>query len=180
MDLKNYVGCKSTDNSIFCYVTKYAPKTWSAWSIIILILAVLLKVNKKIIFFILCAIIINSILGFILIQLLAGEKIMKIFNISYPSLTLYNILIHIIPLYLILKYYSPPSKMSNKEIIIGFISLAIAFLTYDKIMNVEKMYLSLSILNLNKTISIIFYLSCYLLLINVYNGSGNGNGNGER
>lgn len=167
MDLKKYVGCKNSDNPIFCYVTKYAPKTWSAWSIIILILSVILKVNKKIIFFILCAVILNSIMGFILIQFLAREKIMKTFNISYPLLTLYDILIHIIPLYAIFKYYSPP-KISHKETMIGFITLAIAFLTYDKIMNIDKMYLSVSILKLHKTIHIIFYLICYLLIINLY------------
>jgi len=167
MDLKKYVGCNNSDNSIFCYVTKYAPKTWSAWSIIILILSVILKVNKKIIFFILCAVILNSIMGFILIQFLAREKIMKTFNISYPLLTLYDILIHIIPLYAIFKYYSPP-KISHKETMIGFITLAIAFLTYDKIMNIDKMYLSVSILKLHKTIHIIFYLICYLLIINLY------------
>tara|TARA_Y100000389_G_C17461768_1_gene522307 strand:- start:3567 stop:4091 length:525 start_codon:yes stop_codon:yes gene_type:complete len=167
MDLKKYVGCKKSDNTIFCYVTKYAPKTWSAWSIIVLILSVILKVNKKIIFFILCAVILNSIMGFILIQFLAKEKLMKTFNISYPLLTFYDIIIHIIPLFVIFKYYSPP-KISNKEIIIGFITLSIAFLTYDKIMNIDKMYLSVSILKLHKTIHITFYLLCYLSIIYLY------------
>lgn len=167
MDLKKYVGCKNSDNTIFCYVTKYAPKTWSAWSIIILILSVILKVNKKIIFFILSAVILNSIMGFILIHFLAREKLMKTFNISYPLLTLYDILIHIIPLFTIFKYYSPP-KISHKEKIIGFIILTIAFLAYDKIMNIDKMYLSVSILKLHKTFHITFYLICYLLIINLY------------
>tara|TARA_B100001029_G_C15021771_1_gene431020 strand:+ start:600 stop:1124 length:525 start_codon:yes stop_codon:yes gene_type:complete len=167
MDLKKYVGCKENDNSIICYITKYAPKTWSVWSIILLLLSVVLKVNKKIIFFMLCAVILNSIMGFILIQFLAKKKLMKIFNISYPLLTFYDILVHIIPLFMIFKYYTPP-KITTFELSLGFIVLSSMFLIYDNIMDIEKMYLSVSILKFSKPVNIIFYLFCYLLIINLY------------
>lgn len=167
MDLKKYVGCKENDNSIICYITKYAPKTWSVWSIILLLLSIVLKVNKKVIFFILCTVILNSILGFILIQFFAKKKLMKIFNISYPLLTFYDILVHIIPLFMIFKYYIPP-KITTFELSLGFIVLSTMFLIYDNIMDIEKMYLSVNILKFSKQVNIIFYLFCYLLLISLY------------
>ena len=167
MNLKEYIGCNDNDNPILCYFTKYLPKTWSIWSIAILLLFIVLNLNKKIIFFALCAVILNSIFGFILIQFMARKNIMEIFNISYPVLIFYDILVHIIPLILIFKYYSPP-KISKKELITGFIILSASLLLYDKIIGIDKIYLSISTLKLSKIIHILLYLSSYLLLITLY------------
>jgi len=167
MNLKKYVGCKNNEDSIICYITKYAPKTWSLWLIIFLILSYVLKANKKIKYFIICAVILNSIMGFILIQLLAKKKLMKIFNISEPLLNFYDILVHIIPLFIIFKYYTPP-KITTIEILFGFFILSSMFLIYDSIMDIQKMYISTNIIKLSKPVNIIFYLSCYLLIITLY------------
>lgn len=163
-DLK---GCEGYDKRL-CYLLKYAPFTWTVLSLNALILSYVLKMNKKIIFYITCAVILNSILGIVWTEFLGKDKLMKTFKLSSKSILFYDIMIHLIPLCLILKNYSAP-KISLYENIMAVIIFSIFVVLYDNILSIKKMYLSVKLLkNSSKTVNIMFYILCYLIIISLY------------
>ena len=78
--------CGKYSNPLYCYINTIGFKTWSVISIILLLLLYLLKLNKKIIHIFLCVIILNSIIGSLLFNFLARDKILETFKLTPISL----------------------------------------------------------------------------------------------
>lgn len=162
------IGCEGLNDKRLCYLLKYAPLTWTNLSLVALVLSYLLKMNNKMKYFITCSVILNSILGVVWTEFLGKDKLMNLFNLSNISVMFYDTLIHLIPLYLILKNYSPP-KISLYENIMAIIIFSILVVLYDNVLGINKMYLSVRLLkNGSKNVNIMFYILCYLVIISLY------------
>ena len=162
------IGCEDYEDKRLCYLLKYAPLTWTNLSLVALVLSYVLKMNNKMKYYITCSVILNSVLGFIWTEFLGKDKLMNLFNLSNISVLVYDTLIHLIPLYLILKNYSPP-KISLYENMMAIIIFSILVVLYDNVLGINKMYLSVRLLkNSSKTVNIMFYILCYLVIISLY------------
>ena len=166
--MTDLIGCEDYEDKRLCYLLKYAPLTWTNLSLVALVLSYLLKMNNKVKYYITCSVILNSVLGIVWTEFLGKEKLMNLFNLSNKSVIFYDTLIHFIPLYLILKNYSPP-KTSLYENLMAIIIFSIFVHLYDNILSIKKMYLSVKLLkNSSKTVNIMFYILCYLVIISLY------------
>ena len=156
--------CEKYSNPLYCYFDTTGLKTWSIISIILLLILYLLNFNKKVIHVFLCIIILNSIIGSLLFNILARNKIVEIFKLSHVSLSLLDMLIHIIPLILIFWFHKTP-KLSISELIKAITIIGILFLLYNYIFDINQLYISLSIVKLPKYIVISLYLILFSLLL---------------
>ena len=156
--------CDKYSNPLYCYFNTIGFKTWSVISIILLLLLYLLKLNKKIIHIFLCVIILNSIIGSLLFNFLARDKILETFKLTPISLSLLDILVHIIPLILIFLFHNAP-KLNIYEIIKAITMIGILFLSYNYIFDINQIYMSFSIVKLPKYIIIPLYLILFSLLL---------------
>lgn len=156
--------CEKYSHPLYCYIDKIGLKTWSKISIILLIILYLLNFNKKVIHVFLCVIILNSIIGSLLFNILSRNKIIEIFKLSHMSLSLLDILTHIIPLILIFWFHKTP-KLSISEIIKAITIIGILFLLYNYIFDINQIYMSFSIVKLPKYIVIPLYLILFSLLL---------------
>jgi len=151
--------CKKYNNNATCYVN-YTLRTWSVLTILTLIALYFLNVDKKLMHIFICVLMLNSILGSLLLNVLVREKILEIFGISYPILLLFDAVIHILPFLLIYTYYTPP-KLSANEIISGILLISALFLIYDKVIGLKNVYISISIIKPPTEFAIGLYLFLY-------------------
>lgn len=156
--------CDKYSNPVYCYINIIGIKTWSVISIILLLLLYLLKFNKKILHIWLCVIILNSINGFLLLNFLAREKILETFKLTPISLTLIDLLTHVIPLILILLYHKIP-KLTILEIIKGITIVGTLFVLYNVIFDIDDIYISFSIIKLSKYIVVPLYIILFSLIL---------------
>ena len=168
-ELKKYIGCDAHKNLAQCWITKYIPLTWSFISIITLILTMIFNVNKKIQFFIVSLVILNSIIGSLMIHVFFKDKIRKYFKLKPIFILLYDLILHILVLFAILFYYNPPT-ITNKELLIGVTIVSIIFYIYQQIIDVGLLYFSLmpDNVSINQTYCKISYIIVYAILLSAY------------